>query len=465
MTESGSVGEPKPPLPTWVEGDGTVARTIGRPVRRFLHVEASGGIVLLAATILALIWANLSPDSYNDFWHTEIGIEIGSFEVREDLLHWVNDGLMAVFFFVVGLEIKREWDTGQLLDRRAAVLPAMAALGGMVLPALVFLAITFAGGGEGAIGWGIPMATDIAFALGIVALLGDRVPVALKVFLLTLAIVDDIGAIAVIAVFYSEALAWDWMGLAAVLIALAYVLRRNRVWYIPIYTGLAAVIWLAVLKSGVHATIAGVFLGIITPTRPLNPEISHEQIEDVLADESVDETTSALDAARMINESVPVGSRLIRSIHPWTSFVIVPIFALANAGIQLGGGALSDAATSSVTLGIAGGLIIGKIVGITGAVVLAVKLGIARLPAQSTMTHVVGVSALAGIGFTVSLFISGLAYDDPTTISNAKVGILAASVVAAVLGAAILVRAGGPDDVDLAESDAIRDRDESAVSP
>ena len=412
-------------------------------MRRFLHVEVSGGIVLLVATVAALVWANLPGDSYTDFWHSEVTLDVAGFEVHEDLLGWVNDGLMAVFFFIVGLEIKREWEVGELVDRRAALLPAVGALGGMVVPALIFVAIT--AGGDNANGWGIPMATDIAFALGIIALVGNRVPSPLKVFLLTLAIVDDIGAIVVIAVFYNESLDWGWLALATGLIATTYFLKRIRVWYLPVYVILAGGTWLAMLESGVHATLAGVILGVITPTHALNSDMTREQVEATMTDPALDQTTQAVEAARLINESVPVGSRLIRSIHPWTSFVIIPIFALANAGIELSGDALSDAASSSVTIGIAAGLVIGKIVGIGGAVFIAVRLGVSRLPGGATMTQMFGVCAVAGIGFTVSLFISNLAYEDEAILSQAQIGVLAASIIAAVIGATILTRAAPPD--------------------
>ena len=419
-------------------------------MRRFLHVEASGGIVLLIATIAALVWANVAGDSYTNFWHSEINIDIAGFELHEDLLHWVNDGLMAVFFFIVGLEIKREWEVGELVDRRAALLPAVGAFGGMVIPAVIFAAINAGSGNAG--GWGIPMATDIAFAIGIVALLGHRVPAGLKVFLLTLAIVDDIGAIIVIAIFYSGALSLRWLGLAALLIAVTYILKRIRVWYLPCYVILAGGIWLALFESGLHATLAGVILGIITPTHALNPNVTRHQVQAVINDPAVDDTTSAVEAARLINESVPVGSRLIRAIHPWTSFVIIPVFALANAGIQLNGNAIADAASSSVTLGVVLGLVVGKILGIGGAVAIAVRIGIARLPTGASMIQVVGVCAIAGIGFTVSLFISALAFDDPTIISEAKIGILLASAMAAALGVAILLVASRSENSSALES-------------
>lgn len=413
-----------------------MARIVARPMQRFLHVETSGGVVLLAATVAALLWANLAGASYTDFWHAEISLDIAGFELAEDLVHWVNDGLMVVFFFVVGLEIKREWEVGELVDRRAAVLPAVGALGGMVVPALIYVAIN--AGGDSAGGWGIPMATDIAFALGVLALLGNRIPGSLKVFLLTLAIVDDIGAIAVIAVFYSESLHGGWLALSGVLIATTYVMKRLRVWYLPVYIGLGVLTWLAMFESGVHATLVGVILGIITPTHALNPGVNRSQVEGTIADPSIDDVTSAMEAARLVNESVPVGSRLIRALHPWTSFVIVPIFALANAGIELNGDILSDAATSSVTIGIAAGLVVGKIIGILGAVTLVVRMGWGRLPTGSTMTQVIGIAAVAGIGFTVSLFISGLAFEDASIVSEAKIGVLAASLIAAISGAAIL---------------------------
>ncbi len=344
-------------LPTWSASERLMAKRVGRPMRRFLHVEAAGGIILLAATVAALLWANMAGDSYVEFWHSEISLDIAGFELAEDLVHWVNDGLMVVFFFVVGLEIKREWEVGELVDRRAALLPAVGALGGMVVPALIYVAINV--GGDSAGGWGIPMATDIAFALGVLALLGKRIPGPLTVFLLTLAIVDDIGAIAVIAVFYSESIHSGWLAASVVLIATTYVLKRLRVWYLPVYIGLGALAWLAMFESGVHATLVGVILGIIAPTHALNPNLNRSQVEGTIADPSTDDVTSAMEAARLINESVPVGSRLIRALHPWTSFVIVPIFALANAGIELNGDVLADAANSSVTIGIAAGLVFG----------------------------------------------------------------------------------------------------------
>ena len=254
---------PRPP--TWLSSDRFLARRVGQPLAAFLQVEAAGGILLVLATVAALVWANVWPDGYHTFWSTEIGFAIGDFSVFEPLEAWVADLLMAVFFLVVGLEVKRELVVGELRDPRTAALPAIAALGGMVVPALVYLA--FNAGGPGADGWGIPMATDIAFAVGVVALLGRRVPAPLKLFLLSLAIVDDIGAILVIAIFYTDDLSWSWLAAAGVAAATMAGLRRARVRYTPVYVAVGLFLWLATLESGIHATIAGVVIGLLTPVR------------------------------------------------------------------------------------------------------------------------------------------------------------------------------------------------------
>ncbi|MDY7102037.1 MAG: Na+/H+ antiporter NhaA [Actinomycetota bacterium] len=429
-------------LPTYIHSQRPLARMVARPIARFTHQEAAGGIVLLVGTAIALIWAN-SPwrDSYETFWHTHISIEVGSFHLDESLAHWVNDGLMAIFFFVVGLEIKREWDVGELRDRRAAMLPAVAALGGMVVPAAFFVVMN--AGGPGAHGWGIPMATDIAFALGVLALLGRRVAPRLKVFLLTLAIVDDIGAILVIAIFYTEQVSFGWLALAAALVAATVVARRVRVWYLPLYGVLGAGVWLATLESGIHATIAGVVLGLLTPTSPLVREPTAERVNDIVGNghggDHHDQVSRVEQATKELRESVPVGERLIHALHPWSSFVIVPIFALANAGIEISSDAVSGALTSAVTGGVVLGLVGGKIVGITGATWLAVRTGLGRLPEGVDWRSFTGLASLAGIGFTVSLFITGLAFEDPQIVDEAKLGVLAASALAAGIGSTIFL--------------------------
>ena len=423
-----------PPGATWIETDLPVARVVGRRVREFMHVETAGGIVLLLATAAALIWAN-SPasESYDSFWNTELTLlAFDDFSLTEDLAHWVNDGLMAIFFFVVGLEIKSELVAGELRDPRAAAVPAIAALGGMLVPAGIFMALN--SGGDGFGGWGIPMATDIAFALGVLALLGPRIPSSLKIFLLTLAIADDIGAIAVIAVFYTSDLSLGWLAIAVGLVGLTVVMRLARVWYMPLYIIVGFGVWLATLESGIHATIAGVVLGVLAPAvalRPaseattMEPESTVEQVRNMVFD---------------VRETVAVTDRLEHALHPFSAFVILPVFALANAGIEISRDGLSDAAGSAVTIGVVVGLVVGKTVGVTLFAWLATTLGIGTLPDGVTTRDIAGVGALAGIGFTVAIFISGLAYTDDELVEEAKLGILAASVLAAVVGALILRR-------------------------
>ncbi|HEU4546981.1 MAG TPA: Na+/H+ antiporter NhaA [Microlunatus sp.] len=425
--------------PSYLASDKPLARLVARPVREFLHIEASGSILLLVAATAALIWAN-SPwaASYDAFWHTTIGIDIGSFRLEESLQHWVNDALMVIFFFVVGLEIKYELVTGGLRDPKTAALPIVAAFGGMLVPAGLYLLI--AGGGAGSAGWGIPMATDIAFAVGVLGLLGRRIPSAARLFLLTLAIVDDIGAIIVIAAFYTEDLHLEWLALALVLLAVMVALRALRVWALWVYAVLGFFVWFATLESGVHATLAGVAIGLITPaTSLLKEDVARRYASRALRDRHLD--PEELSRMRfLLNESVPVVERLQTSLHPLSSYVVLPIFALANAGVPLGGGALGDALTSTVGLGIAAGLVLGKPLGIVLACLVAVRLGLGRLPDRTTWPMVVGLGSVAGIGFTVSIFIAGLSFPGSEELTaEAKVGILVASLVAAVMGTVLLL--------------------------
>jgi NhaA family Na+:H+ antiporter len=424
--------------PTFLQSDRLLARA-AQPVVRFLHVEAAGGILLVLATVVALVWAN-SPwkASYESFWATMVRVEVGPYLFEEDLVHVVNDLLMAVFFFVVGMEIKREMTVGELRDRRAVGLPVMAALGGMVVPALIYL--SFNAGGGGVDGWGIPMATDIAFALGVVALLGRRVPAAIKVLLLTLAIVDDIGAIVVIAIFYTDELRWGLLLAALGLIALIAVMHRVQVTSAPALFLLGLALWLVVFESGVHATIAGVALGLLTPARPMQTELEADEIVDALENRDDLHAADVRAVASAVRGSVSACDRLIDVLHPWTSFVIVPIFALANAGIGLSVDTFSD--PSAVLLGVLAGLVVGKLVGVVSFSWLAVRLGVGRLPAGARWGHIVGVGAVAGIGFTVSLFITGLAFTSESVQDDAKAGTLVASMVAALVGAALFQVAG-----------------------
>ena len=422
---------------TWLGTDRFLARRLARPAARFLAIEAASGILLLIATVVALVWAN-SPwkNSYASFLNAEIIFDAGPVGFHLTLQEFVNDALMAFFFFVVGLEIKRELVKGELRDRKAAALPIIAALGGMIVPALVYFAFNV--GADAAHGWGIPMATDIAFAVGVVALLGNRVPVALKLFLLSLAVADDLGAIGVIAVFYSTSIRFVWLGAAIALLAVVWLMRRRRIWYGPLYLIIGIVVWYCMLKSGVHATVAGVAMGFLTPTDALRPNLDSESVIDRL--ENQDELTAADVAAAsfLINESVPVGERLVDRMLPWTSYVIIPIFALCNAGILLTSESLRAAATSTVTWGVGMGLVVGKTVGVFGAATIAIAFGVARRPRGATNLHIAGIAMAAGIGFTVSLFVTELAFTEPLFTEQSKVGILAASAIAALLSALVL---------------------------
>ena len=320
----------------------------------------------------------------------------------------------------------------------------------MVVPALIFLA--FNSSGDAASGWGIPMATDIAFAVGVLSLLGSRVPTPLKVFLLTLAIVDDIGAIVVIAIFYTGELATEWLFLAVAVLVAVRALTKLRVWFTPVYVGLGLVLWYATFESGIHATLAGVAMGLLAPARPLTgPDHAAEAVRPIV-DGDVD-AESVRRAGFLLGESVSVAERIEHLLHPLTSLVIIPVFALANAGIEISGDSLGDAAGSAVTLGVVFGLVVGKITGIALFTLLAVRLGLSALPAGAAPRHIFGISAIAGIGFTVSLFVTGLAYDTVMLQDEAKIGVLFASVVAAVIGSVVLYRSKPADIQPAADVD------------
>jgi NhaA family Na+:H+ antiporter len=414
----------------------TPARVI-RPLRDFLALQAAGGILLVSAAVAALAWAN-SPwrGAYHAFWASHLDVRLAGHALALDLRHWVNDGLMTLFFFVVGLEIKRELEQGELKDRRRAALPAFGALGGMVVPALLYAALNRSG--ASAHGWGIPMATDIAMAIGVLALLGSRVHPSLTLFLLALAIVDDIGAIVVIALFYSSDIDGAMLMIAGLIVIAVVAAKRLGVHHVGVYTVLGGALWLATLEAGIHATIAGVVLGLLAPTKPI--VIAELVDEAVLADISTFET--AAETSRLARQSVSVVEWLENRLHPWTSYLIVPMFAFANAGIAIDLSSLRRASASSVTLGVVFGLVVGKAVGVSLASWLAVRSGVASLPEGVTWRDIVAASSLAGIGFTVSLFVAALAFGDPALEAEAKVGILAASMVSALSGALLLLRAG-----------------------
>ena len=376
--------------------EGPIVGRVTRPITRFLALEAASGLMLIGATVVAVVWAN-SPwsHSYTDLWHLNAPVVPG---VDLDLHAIVNDALMAVFFFVVALEIRRELIDGDLRDRRTAALPVVAAAGGMIVPALIYLAVN--AGHVGARGWGIPMATDIAFAVGVVSLLGRRVPPSLSVFLLTAAVVDDLGAIVVIALFYTGSVQAAWLGLAVVGVALLWLVGRRGWWNPVVFTIVAVLVWYATLRSGLHATLAGVALAAVVPRR--GPE--------------------------------PVADQVMERLHPWSSYVIVPVFALANAGVALGGGAVKDALGSRVALGVVLGLVVGKTIGVAGAAALAIRTGLGRRPEGTGSLHLLGIGMVAGIGFTMSLFVTLLAFDSAVLVDEAKIGVFAASILAAAAG-------------------------------
>lgn len=420
------------------------------PFREFLQQETSSGILLLSLTVIALLWAN-SPwrESYASIWNTKLTIGYGGFELSKALILWINDGLMAIFFFVVGLEIKREVLIGELASFRKAILPVAAALGGMVVPALIYT--FFNANGTGSSGWGIPMATDIAFALGVLALLGSRVPISLKIFLTAVAVVDDLGAVLIIAVFYTENIIWANLGIAALLMVALVVCNLLGVRNPLIYSILGVGLWLAFLKSGVHATIAGVLLAMTIPSKArINDKLFVKHSRSILTDfERADEgddflnetQRSALQTLEELtqNAEAPL-QRLEHNLHPWVAFGIMPLFALANAGVTFDDG-FAAAVTSPVSLGVIFGLLLGKQIGITAFSWVIVKSRLAELPKGVTWRHIYGVSWLGGIGFTMSLFISGLAFGESSLLTAAKAGILIVSLVAGVGGWLILKNA------------------------
>ena len=415
------------------------------PLRDFLHTEAAGGVLLVVAAVVALVWAN-SPwqTSYERLWESVASITVSGHTLSLDFRHWVNDAAMTIFFLVVGLEIKRELTNGHLASRRAAALPVAAAVGGMLAPALIYLAIA---GGTDARGWGVPMATDIALAVGVLALLGRRVSAAMRAFLLGLAIVDDIGAILIIALVYSTGVSWGWLAAAVIGVLAVVAMRWLGIYRVVPYVAMGAVVWLALHEAGVHPTLAGVAMGLLAPSTPrLQPElIDSEELADI---STPDQARHTSDLAR---SSVSVVEWLQNVLHPWTSYLIVPLFALANSGIEISSTSVRSAAGSAVAWGIFAGLVIGKPLGVVVAASAAARSALAEIPPGTPQRQLLGVGASAGIGFTVAIFISELAFTDPSRQAEAKLSILVASLVSALLATAILmwrspdpVVAGGP---------------------
>jgi NhaA family Na+:H+ antiporter len=417
--------------------------------QRFVHSQSFSSALLLAATVAALLLANSRwAEAYFGLLHTEVGLAWGGARFALSVQHWINDLLMVVFFFVVGLEVKRELVAGQLSTPRKAAVPVVAAVGGMVVPALLYA--WFNPSGEAAAGWGIPMATDIAFALGVLALFGSRVPVGLKVFLTALAIVDDLGAVLVIALFYSQQISWPALGVAAGFLAAIGIANRARVRHPVVYVGLALGVWAGVLASGVHATVAGVLVAMLVPVRSrLNPREFLELTGDRLAalraarltsDSMIEDRwqlNAISDLRRVAAEMRPPGLALEETFHGFVAYFILPVFAFFNAGVALNG-SLAHALSHPVGIGVVVGLVVGKQLGVFLFTWAVVVLGRAERPEGVSWSQVYGGACLAGIGFTMSMFVTQLAFTSDDNLTQAKVGVLAASVLAAAWGAIIL---------------------------
>ena len=418
-----------------------------KPINQFLHREASGGILLIICTVIALAWANtLWFQSYYDFWHTHISFSIGNLLTLDySLHHWINDGLMVIFFFTVGLEIKRELLVGELSTRQKASLPIAGALGGMIAPAIFYT--LFNSGTDSASGWGIPMATDIAFVVGIMALLGNKVPLALKIFVLALAIADDIGAVLVIAIFYTSEISVLALVIAGIVLVLLFILNKLGTMSLIPYMILGLILWLAFLKSGVHATIAGVLLAFTIPASSrYDTNKFSERVKQLINhfDSTGDHWKNVLNNSERQNDVLAIEEscekiltplqRFEHQLHPWVAFFIIPVFALANAGVTLMNLDVLEALTSSVSLGIIIGLFIGKQIGIFIFSFIAVKLKLASLPEGINWKNLYGAGILAGIGFTMSLFIAGLAFNNPALLDLSKIGILTGSLIAGIAG-------------------------------
>jgi Na+/H+ antiporter NhaA len=410
---------------------------LAAPLRDFLTTESGSAGILLGATVLALVWAN-SPwsESYFGLWSTELSLDLGGrWSLEMDLAHWVNDGLMALFFFVVGLEVRRELSVGELTDRSRLIVPTIAAAGGLVVPAVLYLLVNPSG--EAMNGWGVVIGTDTAFLLGALALVGPAFPAQLRVFLLTLTIVDDVMAIAVIGLVYSERIDPWMLALAAACVGVLVLFGRRGVWRTSLYVLVGAVLWLATVASGLHPTIAGMAAGLaIGATRPQRAAVERAASRFRAFRQSPLPVVGS-SAVRGLQRAVSANERFQVALHPWTSFLIVPVFALANAGVDLRGGVLGDALRSPVTWGVVLGLVVGKLVGISVGGLGTARLGLGALPQGVGPGQVVGGAALSGIGFTVSLLIAGLAFSAPALRAEATVGVLISAALAMALGSLI----------------------------
>lgn len=421
------------------------------PFQKFFKKIVTGSFLLFAAMILALTWANTMPEVYTYFWHTEISFSLGAFHISKSLAHWIDEALMVLFFFTVGLEIKREILVGELASIKKALLPIAAAAGGMIFPAVIYTALNHGTAGAG--GWGIPMATDIAFSLAVLAMLGSRVPFGIKVFLSAFAIADDLGAVLVIAIFYTQTIAWNYIFVSLIFLAGLFIANLMWVRHPLVYTLLGIGLWVSILGSGIHATFAGVLVAMFIPAKGkydtatfmqkvqcyLNDfECSNECGYTILLDQ--DHQNAVHNIEESCHDVETPLQRLYYGLHQWVIFLILPLFALANSGVTVANINVQHAMTHTVTLGIILGLVIGKPLGISLFTFLAVKLLNAPLMSGIRFRHIIGASMLGGIGFTMSLFISGLSFTSPELIEFSKLGILSASIISGIAGLLILRR-------------------------
>jgi NhaA family Na+:H+ antiporter len=444
----------------WSESSRFLPRTVVRPAQRFMQASIAGAVVMVAAALVALLLAN-SPWSpaYGAFWRTEVVLHVGSWDALSglSLRDWVNDGAMTTFFFVVALEIKREVVAGELRAPRAAALPILAAVGGMVVPALIYA--TLNAGKPGAAGWGIPMATDIAFAVAVVTAAGNRVPPGARLMLLSLAIVDDLGAIVVIAVFYTQGLSALWLAGSVAALLAAWLLQRAHVRAPAVYVVLAVLTWYCLFQSGVHPTLAGVAFGFLTPAWSFyDPGLFSRRADEITRTVAVsaggaptqqeyEAAQSALrDMRRLAAETQAPLERLEWRVAPWVTFLVLPVFAFANGGLALPHGALTRWLVDSVSLGVVAGLVIGKPVGIMAAAWIATRTGLAVLPTGTSWRQLLGVAACGGVGFTVALFVSNLAFNAGSLGDAARLGILVGSLLSGAAGLLLLRTGGHPVD-------------------
>ena len=428
-----------------------IAKQILRPAQRFFRKQVASSILLLSATVIALVWANSNiAETYHSFWHTKISLVFGEFKISKSLVHWINDALMALFFFTVGLEIKRELLVGELASLKKAMLPVIAAVGGMLVPGLIYIAFNL--GSSTMDGWGIPMATDIAFALGAVAIFGTKLPVNLRIFLAAFAIADDLGAVLVIAMFYTKEIVWFYVFVCAILTLCLAIANLLWIRWTLIYAVIGLAIWFFVLGSGIHPTVAGVIVSLFIPARGrYDTDRFLQNVDEIMAkfkceDQSCgysillnQEHMHAVHALELACHDVETPlQRLMHALHPWVAFTILPLFALSNTGLNFHGINFSEVAAHTVSLGIFFGLVVGKPLGVLLFSYMAVKSGAGSLPKDVKWSHIIGSAMLGGIGFTMSLFIADLSFSSFHMLSYAKMAILSASVLSAIVGIGFL---------------------------